>query len=45
MPNLVKFIHLTDDDKAALENILRQSTVEESLGYDIELIYVKREEE
>ena len=28
MPNLVKPITLTDDDKATLENILHQSTVE-----------------
>ena len=29
MPNLVKSINLTDDDKATLEGILCQSTVEE----------------
>ena len=28
MPNSVKVISLTQDDKEALENILRQSTVE-----------------
>ncbi len=28
MPNLVKFIQLTEEDKATLEGILRQSTVE-----------------
>ena len=43
MPNLVKPINLTDDDKAALEGILRQSTVEARTYIRAKILLLKSE--
>ena len=39
MPNLVKPINLTDDEKATLEGILRQSTVEARTYISCKVMY------
>ena len=43
MPNLVKSINLTHDDKAALENILRQGTAEARTPLDHPLLHMQLE--
>lgn len=43
MPNLVKPIHLTDDDKATLESILHQSTVEARTYIRAKILLLKAE--
>ncbi len=43
MPNLVKPINLTDDEKAALEGILRQSTVEARTYIRAKILLLKSE--
>lgn len=43
MPNLVKPITLTDDDKATLENILHQSTVEVRTYIRAKILLLKSE--
>ena len=43
MPNLVKSINLTDDDKATLEGILRQSTVEARTYIRAKILLLKSE--
>ncbi len=43
MPNLVKSINLTEEDKAALESILRQSTVEARTYIRAKILLLKSE--
>lgn len=43
MPNLVKSINLTEDDKAALEGILRQSTIEARTYIRAKILLLKSE--
>ena len=43
MPNLVKPINLTDDEKATLEGILRQSTVEARTYIRAKILLLKSE--
>ena len=43
MPNLVKSIHLTDDDQATLEGILRQNTVEARTYIRAKILLLKAE--
>ena len=43
MPNLVKSINLTNDDKATLESILRQSTVEARTYIRAKILMLKSE--
>ena len=43
MPNLVKSINLTDDDKTTLESILRQSTVEARTYIRAKILLLKSE--
>lgn len=43
MPNLVKSINLTEDDKAALEGILRQSTIEARIYIRAKILLLKSE--
>ena len=43
MPNLIKSIHLTKDDKEALESILRQSTVEARTYIRAKILLLKSE--
>lgn len=43
MPNLVKSINLTDDDKATLESILHQSTVEARTYIRAKILLLKSE--
>lgn len=43
MPNITKLINLTDEDKAALEGILRQSTVEARVYIRAKILLLKAE--
>lgn len=43
MPNLVKSIHLTDDERATLERILRQNTVEARTYIRAKILLLKAE--
>lgn len=43
MPNLVKSINLTEEDKATLESILRQSTVEARIYIRAKILLLKSE--